>query len=115
LFKHEYVERARDVLARFGTGRAVVVARFIPIVRTFMNPVAGAIDMPARDFTVWNIVGGIVWVVGLVLLGHYIGNVDVIRNHIELFTLIVIAISIAPLLFHTARETRRARSGRASS
>lgn len=115
LFKHEYVERAELVLNRFGTGRAVVIARFVPIVRTFMNPLAGAIRMRVRDFTVWNIVGGVLWVTGLVLLGHFIGNVEVIRKHIELFTLLVIAISVAPLLFHTAQETRRARSGRAAS
>lgn len=115
LFKEEYVERAQAVLDRFGTGRAVVIARFVPIVRTFMNPLAGAIAMPVRDFTIWNVVGGALWVTSLVLLGHFIGNVNVIRSHIELFTLLVIAISVAPLLFHTARETRRARSGRAAS
>jgi membrane-associated protein len=115
LFKHEYVERTEAALERFGAARAVVVARFVPILRTFMNPMAGAVRMPVRLFTLWQVVGGLVWTVGLVLLGHYIGHVGAIRNHIEVFVVVVVVISVLPLLVHLGRERRRSRSGPAAS
>jgi len=114
-FKHEYVDRTEAAIARFGPARAVVIARFVPVLRTFMNPMAGAIRMSIRLFTVWQVVGGLIWTVGLVVLGHYIGHVGPIRKHIEIFVLLVIVISVLPLLVHIGREQRRARSGRAAS
>ena len=115
LFKHEYVERTEAALERFGAARAVVVARFVPILRTFMNPMAGAVGMPARQFTTWQVVGGLFWTVSLVVLGHYIGHVGPIRKHIELFVLVVVVISVLPLLVHLGRQRRRARSGPTAS
>jgi membrane-associated protein len=115
LFKHEYVERTEVALQRFGPARAVVVARFVPILRTFMNPMAGAVRMPVRQFTLWQVVGGVFWTVGLVVLGHYIGHVGPIRKHIELFVLVLVVISVLPLFVHLGRERRRARSDQAAS
>lgn len=114
-FKHEYVERTEAAMARFGPARAVVIARFVPILRTFMNPMAGAVRMPVWKFTVWQVVGGLLWTVSLVVLGHYIGHVKPIREHIDLFVVIVVVISLVPLLFHLLQQRRRARSGRAAS
>ena len=99
-FKQDYVDRTEEALNRFGPARAVVVARFVPILRTFMNPMAGVIRMPVWQFTVWQVLGGLLWTVGLVLLGHYIGHVKPIREHIELMVLAVVVISLLPLLFH---------------
>jgi membrane-associated protein len=111
LFKPEYVERTRDVLDRFGLARAVVLARLVPIVRTFLNPLAGAARMPAARFTAANVVGGLVWTIGLILLGHAIGNVGFIRRHIEVLALAVVLLSVLPLLAEVSR--RRIRSARA--
>src|SRR6266536_1406574 len=66
-FKHEYVEKAEHYFVKFGPAKAVVLARFIPIVRTFLNPVAGVLEMPARRFLVWNVIGGLLWTDGLIL------------------------------------------------
>jgi membrane-associated protein len=109
LFRPEYVERSAAVLARFGVGRAVVVARFIPIVRTFLNPVAGVSGVPVRTFALWNVVGGVFWTVGLILLGNTIGDVGFIRDHIEVLALVVVAISVTPLLFEVSRQVVRNR------
>jgi membrane-associated protein len=109
LFRPEYVERSGAVLDRFGPGRAVVVARFVPIVRTFLNPLAGAIGVPLRTFTIWNVVGGLFWTVGLILLGNAIGDVGFIRDNIEVLALVVVAISVTPLLFEVSRRTVQAR------
>ncbi|MET7473329.1 DedA family protein [Streptomyces sp. NPDC005648] len=109
---HEGAERAEELLARYGHAKAVVLARFVPVVRTVLNPLAGALDVPVRVFTVWQVVGGLVWTVGLVLGGYALGssipNVD--HYLLPLVALIVIA-SLTPLVL----EARRARARRASS
>jgi membrane-associated protein len=114
-FRQDYVDRTDRAFLRFGPARAVVIARFVPVVRTFMNPMAGVVRMPVRDFTIWNVVGGLLWTVGLVLLGHWVGHVSVVRKHIELLVLLVVVLSVLPLLTHIVREARSARSGRAAS
>jgi membrane-associated protein len=114
-FKRDYVDRTEEAMRRFGPARAVVLARFVPILRTFMNPMAGVVRMPVRQFTVWQVLGGLLWTVGLILLGHFIGHVKPVRQHIELMVLAVVVISLLPLLLHIVRERRRIRSGRAGS
>jgi membrane-associated protein len=73
LFKPENVERAQAYFDRYGN-RTIVLARFIPVVRTFANPVAGVSRMQARSFTVYNVAGGLVWALGVTLLGYFIGD-----------------------------------------
>jgi membrane-associated protein len=107
LFKRKYVERADYIINRFGTGKAVVVARFVPIVRTFLNPLAGVIDMPRREFTLWNVVGGIMWTTSMIMLGYYVGNVRFVKDNIELLVVAVVAISVTPILVEVVRERRR--------
>lgn len=107
LFRPDYVERTGVVLRRFGYARSIVLARFVPIVRTFLNPMAGAAGVPAATFTLWNVVGGLVWTIGLILLGHAIGDVGVIRRHIEVLALLVVLLSVLPLAIEVTRRTRR--------
>jgi membrane-associated protein len=73
LFKPEYVDKAQGYFDRFGN-RTIVLARFIPVVRTFANPVAGVSAMDVREFTVFNVVGAALWTIGVILLGYFIGN-----------------------------------------
>jgi membrane-associated protein len=109
LFRPEYVERTGAVLRRFGYAPSIVLARFVPVVRTFLNPMAGASGVPAGTFTVWNVVGGLVWTIGFILLGHAIGNVGVIRRHIDLLAVLVVLLSVLPLIFEVSRRARKAR------
>src|SRR3954447_5302908 len=74
LFKREYVEKAEFYFNKYGPAKAVVLARFIPIVRTFLNPVAGVLKMPARQFLVWNIVGAIIWTETVLLTGYLLAR-----------------------------------------
>ncbi|MFE7170520.1 DedA family protein [Streptomyces sp. NPDC057616] len=108
---HEGAERAEQLLERYGHAKAVVLARFVPIVRTVLNPLAGALEVPPRVFTVWQVVGGLVWTIGLTLGGYALGssvpNVD--RYLLPLVALVVLA-SLTPI----ALEARRARARRAS-
>ena len=110
LFRAEHVEKTRDIFNAFGARRAVVLARFIPIVRTFLNPLAGTVQMPVRDFTIWNVVGGAVWTIGLVLLGHSLGHVAFVRRHIEVLVLCVVVLSVLPILFEMTRRGVRSRA-----
>jgi membrane-associated protein len=108
-FKHEYVEQTEAVVARYGTGRAIVLARFIPIVRTFLNPMMGAGTLPARTFLKWNALGGVLWGTGVTLLGYFLGNIDFIGKNLEIFAIIIIGISVLPIAFELLRTRRAAK------
>ena len=107
-FRHEYVERARGHLERFGAAKAIVLARFIPIVRTMLNPVAGVLQVPARTFAIWNVAGGLVWSVGVTLIGYWAGSKipSIDKYLLPLVALIVVASAVPVVL-----EVRRARRG----
>ncbi|WP_205650559.1 DedA family protein [Actinoplanes solisilvae] len=117
LFKREYVEKAEYYFEKFGPAKAVVLARFIPIVRTFLNPVAGTLGMPARKFLLWNIVGAILWTDGILLLGHLLAQkiYDTIGDHIDRYILPVVAlivlISLLPIIIEMLRERRHKKKG----
>ncbi len=107
MFKRKYVDQAQSVVERYGYGRAIVLARFVPIVRTFLNPLLGASDLPARTFLMWNVVGGVLWGTGVTLLGYFLGDVEVIGKNLELFALLVVAISVLPIAFELLRARSR--------
>ena len=106
LFKRSYVTKAEEVIERYGAGRAIVLARFIPIVRTFLNPLVGAGNLPARTFALWNVVGGVLWGTGVTLLGYWLGQVDVIGKNLEVFALLVVLLSVTPMAWEW-RKSRR--------
>ncbi|WP_328754890.1 DedA family protein [Streptomyces sp. NBC_00269] len=112
---HEGAARAEELLDRYGHAKAIVLARFVPVVRTVLNPLAGALGVPARVFTVWQIVGGLVWTVGLVLAGYGLGssvpNVD--RYLLPIVALVVI-VSLIPLALEVWRSRARSRERRAA-
>ena len=112
LFKREYVQKAEYYFEKFGPAKAVVLARFIPIVRTFLNPVAGTLGMPARQFLLWNVVGAILWTDGIILIGYLLAQqiYDAIGDQIDHYILPVVAlivlISVLPILIEMLRERR---------
>lgn len=112
LFKREYVQKAEYYFEKFGPAKAVVLARFIPIVRTFLNPVAGTLGMPARKFLLWNIVGAILWCDGILLIGYLLAEriFAAVGEHIDRYILPVVAlivlISVLPILIEIIRERR---------
>jgi membrane-associated protein len=103
LFKLEYLERTERYFRRHG-GLAVLLSRFMPIVRTFAPFVAGIGRMPYTRFQAFNVAGALSWV-GLFLVGGYLfGNLPWVRLHFSIVTLAVIALSLAPLLLTARRE-----------
>jgi len=110
LFRREFVDKAEEIVHRYGAGKAIVLARFIPIVRTFLNPLMGMSRVTARDFFVWNVVGGVLWGTGVTLLGYYLGQVDLIGKNLEVFAVIVVLLSVLPMVLEF-RKSRRTRGG----
>jgi membrane-associated protein len=108
LFKRAYVDKAEIYFRRFGPGKAVVLARFVPIVRTFLNPLAGMLEMPARDFALWQVVGGLGWTVGVTLLGYFLGQIDFLAHHIEALVVLVVVLCLIPILVELVRKRRTA-------
>jgi membrane-associated protein len=98
-------ERGRELLARYGYGRALVLARFVPVVRTVLNPLAGAVDVPVRAFLVWNLVGGLLWALGIVTAGFVLGNsVSGIDHYLLPIIAVVVALSLVPVVLEARRH-----------
>jgi membrane-associated protein len=110
LFKQENVGKAHLFFERHGP-KSIVLARFVPIVRTFTPIVAGIGEMRYRTFVTYNVLGGLLWAVGITLLGHFLGEIEFIRDHIEVAIIAVVLVSLLPL----AVELIRGRRARATS
>ena len=110
-FRQEYLRRAEYHFERYGEGKAVVLARFIPIIRTFLNPVAGALGMPARRFLIWNVIGGVIWTEAVLLVGHFLGQQLGKSFSIDKYILPVVAVIVVLSLIPVALEIRKIRKG----
>lgn len=107
LFKHEYVTRTQEFYEKHG-GKALIYAKFVPIIRTFAPFMAGVGKMHYPRFLGFNVIGGLLWVLVATLAGYYLGQIPVIRQNFEKALLGVIFISILPLIlqfFRTRRPT----------
>jgi membrane-associated protein len=103
-FKAEYAVRTDRFLERFGAARAVVLSRFVPVVRTFTSPIVGVAGVSRARYLTANIIGGLVWTVPIILFGHYLGHVSFIRKYIEILAVVAVVGSIVPALIHMARH-----------
>jgi len=102
------MRRAEELFARYGPAKAIVLARFIPVVRTMLNPVAGALHTPLRTFTFWQVLGGLVWTVGLVLAGYALGaSVPGVDAYLLPVIALIVVVSLIPLVLRVVRERRR--------
>lgn len=96
--KQEYLEKTRDFYDKHG-GKAIILARFVPIIRTFAPFVAGVGTMKYRRFISFNVIGGIVWVSLFLSLGYFFGNIPFVKKHFELVIFAIIAISFIPPIY----------------
>gem|GEM_PF-85228 len=108
IFKRQNVEKAHEVLQKYGETRAIIFARFIPVVRTFMNPVVGTIRTDVRTFTIANVVGGVIWAAGVTLLGYALGGAVHIDKYIIPVTVVIVALSAIPILLEYRKQRREA-------
>jgi membrane-associated protein len=107
LFNPRHVERTHAFYERYGA-RTIVIARFVPIVRTFAPVVAGVAQMEYRQFVLYNVVGGVAWVTSMTWAGYLLGQaVPNINDHIHKVVVIVILLSFIPIVVEVVRERRR--------
>lgn len=102
-FKREYIDQTEAYYHKYG-GRTVIIARFMPIIRTIAPFVAGAGNMHYPRYLMFCIVGAILWVGGLVSLGYQFGNLDIVQRNFELVILSIVAISLLPLAYQIVRN-----------
>ncbi len=112
LFRQENLTRARGFFERYGA-RSIVLARFVPIVRTFTPIVAGASHMHYRTFLIYNVVGGTLWACGVTTLGYFLGQVAFVRSNIELILIGIVVVSVVPVVVELLRARRRSRGTQA--
>ena len=105
--KREHVQRAHDFFEKHG-GKAVVLARFVPIVRTFVPFVAGGAAMSYRDFAIYNVTGAILWVGICVGAGYLFGNIPIVSENFALVVLAIVALSVLPIVVEVLKNWRRA-------
>ena len=101
--KREHVARAHAFFVKH-SGKAVVLARFVPIVRTFLPFVAGGADMPYRTFAFYNVLGAVLWVSICAGAGYLFGNIPVVKENFELVVLGIIGVSVLPLVYEVFRS-----------
>lgn len=121
LFKPSHLQKANEFYEKYG-GKTIIIARFVPIVRTFAPIVAGAAQMPYRRFVMFNVVGGFLWVFSMLLGGYFLGNLVErafgvkLDEHIEKVVIVVVLLSLMPPLIEYLKSRReKARAARADS
>jgi membrane-associated protein len=105
IFQQEYVDKSYAFFEKYG-GRTIVLARFVPIVRTFAPVVAGVSKMSRRVFTTYNVVGAVLWAAGVPLLGYYLGQIDWVAENVEKVLIGVVVLSVVPIVVEVVRARR---------
>ncbi len=110
IFRQEYVDRSHDFFEKYGA-RTIVVARFVPIVRTFATVMAGASRMRFRTYAIYSVIGGILWGAGVIAMGYFLGQIEFVRDTVEpLIEPIIIGVvllSLIPATFELLRSRKR--------
>ncbi|MFC8369681.1 MULTISPECIES: DedA family protein [unclassified Streptomyces] len=103
LFKQENLEKAHEFMEKYGP-KAIVLARFVPIVRTFAPIVAGAGRMKYRTFFTYNLIGGVAWGCGVTLAGYWLGQIEFIKTNVEPILVLIVLVSVVPIIIEYLRE-----------
>jgi membrane-associated protein len=103
LLKREHFDKAHLFFEKHGN-KAIVLARFVPVVRTFITAVAGVSKMDRRKFFTFSFIGAFLWATGVTLLGYFLGEVDVVRNNIEIMLILIVVLSLVPVLVEYVRH-----------
>jgi membrane-associated protein len=114
LFNPKHLKRAHDFYEKHG-GKTIVLARFMPIVRTFAPIVAGMGNMPYRRFLGFNVFGGSLWVLSMTLIGYFLGQIPGVKEHIEIVIITVVFLSILPGIIAATKEWLKGKRERASA
>lgn len=108
LFKREHVDKTHAFFDRYGA-RAIVLGRFVPIVRTFITAIAGVGRMDPRKYFIYSIIGGVAWASGVTLLGFWLGGITFVRDHVELILVGIVALSLIPIVIELVKARMASR------
>ncbi|WP_153541314.1 VTT domain-containing protein [Streptomyces sp. RB17] len=111
LFKQENVTKAHEFFEKYGP-KSLVLARFVPIVRTFTPIIAGVSGMKYRSFLIFNVIGGTLWGAGVTLLGSWLGNIDFVKNNIEAILILIVLVSVVPIAIEFLRARSKEKKGK---
>ena len=103
LFKPEHFDKAHHFFEKHGN-KAIVLARFVPIVRTFITAVAGVSKMNRRKFFTYSLVGALLWATGVTLLGYFLGQIEFVGKHIDVMLILIVVLSLVPVLVEYVRH-----------
>jgi len=106
-FKKKYVTQSHAFFEARGPF-AIVVARFVPIVRTFVTAIAGVSGMSYRSFAIYSAIGGVLWGAGVVLMGYFLGQIDFVHDHVEVILVLIVLISVVPIAVEYLRRRKHA-------
>lgn len=109
VFNPKYVDKTHELLGKYGN-KALVLARFVPFVRTFVTLIAGIGKMDFRSFITWTAVGGVLWAVGVTVLGFFLGNVPIIANNIDAVLVMIVLVSVLPMVVEAYLHRRRSKA-----
>ena len=112
LFKKKHLEMAKDFYNRNG-GFALVLGRFVPIIRTFVPIFAGMVKLEYRKFIVYNLIGGVVWVNSMIIAGFFLGGIPFIKKNLEIIVVGIVLVSVIPVVLTFLRERKRSRENNA--
>jgi membrane-associated protein len=107
--KPKHVEQTHAFFERYGA-RALILGRFVPIVRTFITLIAGVSRMDRRQFYIYSAVGAVLWVVSMTLAGYFLGTIDFVANNVEAIAILIVFVSVIPIGIEWLRHRRAERS-----
>ncbi len=108
IFKQSYLEKTHQFYEKHG-GKTIILARFVPIVRTFAPFVAGMGHMGYKHFAAFNVIGGVIWVVLFTLLGYFVGTIEWVQQNLKLLMVAIIFLSIVPAIVEVIRERAKSK------
>jgi membrane-associated protein len=105
LFKQEYVDKTHEFFEKYGA-RAIILARFVPIVRTFITAIAGVGRMDPRKYFTYSAIGGVLWATGVTVLGALLGQIPFVHENIEMMLILIVLLSIVPIVVEVIKARR---------
>ncbi|MGH3884868.1 MAG: VTT domain-containing protein [Pseudonocardiaceae bacterium] len=106
LFKREHVDKTHAFFEKYGP-RAIVLGRFVPIVRTFITAIAGVGRMDPRKYFTYSVIGGVAWATGVTLLGFWLGRITFVKENVELILIGIVVLSVLPILIEVVKARRQ--------
>ncbi|HEU5456008.1 MAG TPA: VTT domain-containing protein, partial [Nocardioides sp.] len=109
IIRKKYLDQTHDFFEKHGA-KALVIGRFVPIVRTYITLVAGIGRMDRRHFFIWSAVGAALWVTSITLAGYFLGGVPLIRDNLEAAILLIVFLSVLPMVYEYLKHRRQAKA-----